>query len=107
NVLTRQDAIRIFCAFNGLPAECLEGFGTSASGMHHPFWELYSAGLLGVVVEDPEHGRPVQRFKLPHDTIGDTPAALPSADFYLIHPALDGLIRTHRLTGGYYICQHM
>jgi hypothetical protein len=107
NILTRQEVVEVYCAFNHLDAEAYEAVGPDSEGMGHPFWELYSAGLLGVVVKDPEEGRLVQRFKQPRDLVADTQSALPAVDFYLIHPSLDGLIRKQRSSGTYNRFQHI
>ncbi len=104
NILTRREVIRISYQFNYLEAECFEVFGDS-DGLFHPFWELYSAGLLGAVVPDPDGRGAWQRFKQPRDVIEDSQSALPDVQFYLIHPALNGLIRKYRPAGGYHTFQ--
>jgi hypothetical protein len=107
NILTRQELIEIYCAFNSLDLEAFAAVGPNAEVMWHPFWELYSAGLLGVVVPSREEGRAKQRFKQPSDVLDDSQSALPNVDFYLIHPSLDELIRKQRSSGSYNVFQHI
>ena len=107
NILTRRDAIRIYCDFNQLDPVRFNDVGPDSEGMRHPFWELYSAGLLGEVASDPDGGKAVQRFKQPHDLLGESQASLPLVDFYLIHPSLDGLIRKQRVSGAYHVFHHI
>jgi len=64
--------------------------------------------LLGEVASDPDGGKAVQRFKQPHDLLGESQASLPLVDFYLIHPSLDGLIRKQRVSSAaYHVFQHI
>jgi hypothetical protein len=107
NILTRQDAILVYCAFNDLNPADFPEVGPDAEGLRHPFWELYSAGLLGVVVRSQEEETARQRFKQPSDLIDDSQSALPQVDFYLIHPSLDELIRKQRASGGYNVFQRI
>src|SRR5262249_23886072 len=107
NILTRQEAIEVYCAFNGLDPAAFAAIGPDAEGMRHPFWELYCAGLLGAVVPSREGGEAKQRFKQPSDLLDDSQSALPNVDFYLIHPSLDELIRKHRSPGSYCVFQHI
>lgn len=107
NILTRQEAIDVYCAFNHLDAAAFDEVGPDWDGVGHPFWELYSAGLLGVVIHDHDEGKTVQRFKQPWDLIDDSQAALPNVAFYLIHPALDGLIRKQWASARYNVFQHI
>ena len=107
NILTRQEAVQIAFAFNHLPTDCVADFGLYSKEMHHPFWELYSAGLLGVVVKNPDDRKWVQRFKQPHQMIGNSPSAMPNVDFYVLHPALDGLISKNQCTSSYNVFQHI
>lgn len=107
NILTRQEAIRIYCEFNRIEQADFPSVGPYTEGLGHPFWELYSAGLLGVVVHDHEAGKEKQRFKQPSDLIDDSQSALPDVDFYMIHPSLDELIRKQRSSGQYNIFQHI
>jgi serine/threonine protein kinase len=107
NILTRQEAIQVYCAFNQLDADAFDHLGPDSEDLGHPFWELYSAGLLGVVVHDREEGRVVQRFKQPRDLIDSSQSALPNVGFYLIHPALDALIARQRSAGDYNVFQHI
>jgi hypothetical protein len=107
NILTRQEAIEVYCAFNGLDPAAFAAVGPDAEGMWHPFWELYGAGLLGVVVPGRDDGEAKQRFKQPSDLLEDSQTALPNVDFYLIHPSLGELIRKQRASGSYHLFQHI
>jgi hypothetical protein len=107
NILTRAEAEKLYCEFNEIDPIHLPDIGSYSEGMHHPFWELYSAGLLGVLVRDPENGSHVQRFKQPHDLLDDVPSGLPYSDFYLIHPALSGVIHRTRSAASYDNFQHI
>jgi hypothetical protein len=107
NILTRQEAIQVYCAFNDLCPADFPDVGPDAEGLRHPFWELYSAGLLGVVVQGQEDVKPRQRFKQPSDQIDDSQAALPNVAYYLIHPSLDQLIRKQRSSGNYNVFQRI
>src|SRR5262249_36506589 len=60
-----------------------------------------------VVVPDPGSHQKVQKFKQPSDMFHDSQAALPSVDFYLIHPALDWFIRKNRPKDDYRMFQHI
>ncbi|HEY8504399.1 MAG TPA: hypothetical protein VIL46_07430, partial [Gemmataceae bacterium] len=107
NVLTRADVVEVWLRFNGMGPEHAGAFEWDAPGLHHPFWELYGTGLLGVVAREPDGRAAVQRFKQPHDLTDYSRPALPEAEFYLIHPALDGFIRRHRPAGDYHLFQHI
>jgi serine/threonine protein kinase len=106
NILTRSELVAIFAEFNNLDPESCESLGTDSPELHHPFWELYNAGLLGVVGKSPDTSK-VQRFKQPSDMLDDSQTGLPGVDFYLIHPALDGLIRQYRTREPYHVFQHI
>lgn len=105
NILTRQEAITLYCKFNHCDPEGHADLDLNADNMYHPFWELYSAGLLGVVLTESD-GRKVQWFKQPHDMNDGVQSGLPNVAWYLIHPALDALIRKQR-PGTYHVCQHI
>ena len=107
NILRREEAINVWCKFNGVGPECAEVYDVDSEHFYHPFWELYSAGLVGVVVKEPDRRTAVQKFKQPHEMIPDSQSALPEADFYLVHPALDEFIRNHRQAGDYRVFQHV
>lgn len=107
NILTRQEAIEVYCAFNGLDPAAFAETGPDAEGMWHPFWELYSAGLLGAILPSREEGEIRQRFKQPSDLLDDSQSALPKVDFYLIHPSLDELIQKQRASDDYHVFQHV
>ncbi|MBW3597916.1 MAG: hypothetical protein KY475_11655, partial [Planctomycetes bacterium] len=107
NILTRDEAVRICCHFNGLAEEDYQYFYAHAEGLHHPFAELHRVGLLGTVAREPDSGRLWQQFKQPDDLIADADSALPDSPYYLLHPALDehiGQLRTHE---PYRLFQHI
>jgi hypothetical protein len=106
NILTHAEVVKTYYQFNYLDPECAP-FDHYSEKLHHPFWELYSAGLLGVVVQDPGSHQKVQKFKQPLDMFHDSHSALPSVDFYLIHPALDWFIRKNRPKDDYHVFQHI
>jgi hypothetical protein len=106
NILTHAEVVKIYYQFNYLDPECA-AFDHYSDKLHHPFWELYSAGLLGVVVGDPGSQQKVQKFKQPSDIFHDSQAALPTVDYYLIHPALDWLIRKNRSKDDYHLFMHI
>jgi serine/threonine protein kinase len=106
NILTHAEVVKAYYQFNYLDPECA-GFDHYSEKLHHPFWELYSAGLLGVVVQDPGSNQKVQKFKQPLDMFHDSQVALPTVEFYLIHPALDWFIRTNRPRDDYHLFQHI
>jgi serine/threonine protein kinase len=107
NILTRPEVEQLYCQFNEIDPRYLPDIGSYSEGMRHPFWELYSAGLLGVLARDPDNGGHVQRFKQPHDLLDDAPSGLPYSDVYLIHPALSGVIQRTRSTASYDNFQHI
>jgi hypothetical protein len=106
NILTHAELIKIYYLFNYLDPDCT-AFDHYSEKLHHPFWELYSAGLLGVVIQDQGSHQKVQKFKQPSDMFHDSQAALPTVDFYLIHPALDWFIRKNRPKDDYHLFQHI
>lgn len=107
NILTRDEAIGICCRLNNISPDAYEFYASDSAQLHHPFCELYRAGLLGVVATDPDSHTAVQRFKQPHDLVNDFESSVPETPFYLIHPALDGCIRKYRTTGVYNVFQHV
>jgi serine/threonine protein kinase len=106
NILTHADVVKAYYQFNYLDPEC-PPFDHYSEKLHHPFWELFSAGLLGIVVQDPDTQERVQKFKQPSEIFHDSQVALPAVDFYLIHPALDWFIRKNRPKDDYHLFQHM
>lgn len=58
----------------------------------HPFCAMFKLGLLGYVGRDAEQGEDVQIFSLPGEHALEDVCVLPTAQIYLIHPALDDLI---------------
>jgi hypothetical protein len=105
NILTHAELVKIYYLFNYLDPDCT-AFDHYSEKLH-PFWELYSAGLLGVVVQDQGRHQKGQKFKQPSDMFHDSQVALPTVDFYLIHPALDWFIRKNRPKDDYHLFQHI
>ncbi|MFG0334780.1 MAG: serine/threonine protein kinase [Maioricimonas sp. JB049] len=96
NILEKAEAIHICEQFNGLEPGTLRHFGEDSSEIFHPFRDLYFAGLLGTVAEDPESGGATQRFRRPNDSLSHAAAELPDSPVLLLHPALDTFIRSQR-----------
>lgn len=96
NILEWDEAIRVCEQFNGLEPGTLQHFGEDSSEIFHPFRDLYFAGLLGTVAEDPESGGATQRFRRPNDSLSHAAAELPDSPVLLLHPALDTYIRSQR-----------
>lgn len=107
NVLTRDEAIRVYFRFNEIDEEHAASFDLYVEGMLHPFWELYSAGLLGVVARDPDSGRTFQRFKQPHDAMVYTQSALPDVEHYFLHPALNHMVDQSRSDEDYRVFRYV
>ncbi len=106
NILTRKEAESIYCRFNDIATADFGAIDPHADQYDHPFWEMYSAGLLGILSEDLDSQRMVQEFKQPHDMIHDSQSALPNVDYYFIHPSLDRHIR-NLSAGSYHVFQHI
>ena len=98
NVLTREDVVDIWCSFHGLGRAYFELHGRDSDDVYHPFRELYDCGLLGIVTSEPGADQQQQRFRQPHDAAVGFRRRLPRSRFYLLHPALEALVR--RLSGG-------
>ncbi|MEN1680150.1 MAG: hypothetical protein AAGJ46_11195 [Planctomycetota bacterium] len=107
NILDREEAVRLAEEFNGLSPGALQHFGEESDRVFHPFRDLYVTGLLGVVQQDAETGRPVQRFRRPHEGLGIDAAALPESAVYLIHPTLEDFVRSQRTHGRFLQFQHV
>lgn len=107
NILEKPEAVRVCERFNGLEPGTLQHFGEDSSDIHHPFRDLYLAGLLGVIVSDPERGRIVQRFRRPNDLLVQSATEIPDSPVFLIHPALDTFIRSQRTRGPFLQYQHI
>lgn len=58
----------------------------------HVFCMLYRTGLLGHVHEDRVTGKCLQRFLAPGEGTFDPDGTLPTADYYLVHPVLSGVV---------------
>jgi hypothetical protein len=105
NVLTREEAIRISCRFNGLTENDYPLYQMHAEGLYHPFCDLHRVGLLGVIDREPNGGKMRQRFQQPDDLIADLEWTVPDSPFYLLHPALDGHISQLHRGPGYRLFQ--
>jgi hypothetical protein len=91
NVLTKVDIERI----SEIYTSDMEKHGCETDGSN-PFVALYRLGLLGVVrrTRDQEY---VQIFRQPHEIEREeVTISLPDEKFYLIHPALDEIIKESR-----------
>ncbi len=102
NILERHQINQLTARFNGLPDEAIEHF-ESMPDLYQPFQELYLAGVLGVVAEEPDGRGHYQHFKQPDDLMGNLEFQLPDSSFYLIHPALDVFIQKNRSKKGYQV----
>ncbi len=107
NILDKSAAVRVCERFNGLEPGTLQHFGEDSSDIHHPFRDLYLAGLMGVLVSDPERGRIVQRFRRPNDLLVQSATEIPESSVFLIHPALDTFIRSQRTRSPFLQYQHI
>src|SRR5262249_45438602 len=77
-----------------------------SNDIHHPFRDLYLGGLLGVIVDVPERGTMIQRFRRPRDPLLHA-VQLPESPVYLMHPALETFIRLQRTIAPFLQFQHM
>ncbi len=109
NILSREEILQICADYNEhIQAEDLkELLKHQSSDYHHPFCELYNAGLLGVVAPGPIEERKIQRFKQPNDLLTEGSLRLPRGDFYLIHPSLHFLIQKHSQDDAYLIFRYI
>lgn len=90
NILTRAEAIAISEEFNGLELGTIQYLGAESSEIHHPFRDLYLAGLLGCLEDDAAAGVQRQRFRQPYDSVSNF--IVPESAYYFIHPALNHVI---------------
>lgn len=93
NILSRSDAVKICAAFNGVPEHVVRDFGEDSDEIFHPFQDLYLAGLLGIITEQPDTALVIQRFRRPDDLVSTNGTDLPKSPWYFIHPALSAFIR--------------
>jgi hypothetical protein len=96
NILTRDELGAIADQFD---ASCPPANGRrfTHNGKQHPFCDLWTCGLLGVVNDDHlQNAVVMQRFKQPHEPGSGFPGCIPTADYYLLHPSLHASIRTER-----------
>lgn len=107
NILSREEAVRISCEFNGLTAGDYQFFHADAAGLYHPFSDLHRVGLLGVVAREPDGGKLWQKFKQPEDFIADVESSLPDSPYYVLHPALDDHIAQLHTSRPYRLFQHV
>jgi hypothetical protein len=87
NILTRAEAIQICEEFNGLEPGTIPFLGEESPEIHHPFRDLYLAGLLGCLEADAATGALLQRFRQPYDSVSSL--VVPESAYYFIHPALN------------------
>ncbi|MEY3173918.1 MAG: Serine/threonine-protein kinase PknB [Planctomycetota bacterium] len=93
NILSRSDAVSLCARFNGVTEAVVRDFGEDSQEIFHPFQDLYLAGLLGIVTQQPETGFSMQRFRRPDDLVSTDGTDLPNSPWYFIHPALSAYIR--------------
>ena len=106
NILEPYQVKQLTAEFNGLPTEAIEHY-ENLDDLFQPFKELYLAGVLGIVLEDPSDGSRYQHFKKPDDLINHLNFQLPNSKFYLMHPALDVFIQKSRARKDYQIFQQI
>ncbi|MCA9072855.1 MAG: protein kinase, partial [Planctomycetaceae bacterium] len=107
NILSREEAVAISAAYNGISSESLQQFGEESPELFHPFRDLYMTGLLGNIAEDQDTDRLLQKFRQPEDQFSDLATELPNSDYYFLHPALSGFVRRHRSNADFYVYQHV
>ena len=101
NVLSRSELVEISSAFNDIDPNLYGELYTSGNIFAHPFCELWSCGLLGVVQQENADDPPTQRFKQRYDRAESCAHALPSGEHYLLHPSLQAAIHRSRDGAGY------
>jgi hypothetical protein len=102
NILVRSEITAIAREFTLFGAAAPADESSNCAGELHPFCELWSCGLLGVVSEDyMRNGVMSQRFKQPHESGFDLPRSLPVAEYYMLHPSLHATVKTQRGGDGY------
>jgi serine/threonine protein kinase len=106
NILERHQIKQLTARFNGLPDSAIEHF-ENLTDLYRPFQELCLAGVLGVIVDDPDGDGQYQHFKQPDDLMGNLEFQLPDSAFYLVHPALDVFIQKNRPKKGYQVFQQI
>ncbi|MCA9654239.1 MAG: serine/threonine protein kinase [Myxococcales bacterium] len=104
-VLTYDELVEVWCRLHGVAREYFTSYGRDSPDVYHPFRELYDCGVLGIVARD--GGRPVQRFKQPHDAIDGLHHELPRSSVYLLHPALDALVLRLGQGDGHHLFRHV
>lgn len=94
NILSREQISEIGKGYNTLGDTELD---VSDTGYIHPICALYKCGLLGWV--GPVIGDSVneQKFEKPGEKIFLGNHVTPPSDYYIVHPSLDSLIRTHSM----------
>jgi serine/threonine protein kinase len=107
NILEKSEVVRVCEEFNGLEPGSLRHFGEDSDAIFHPFLDLYLAGLLGVVRQDSESVQAFQRFRRPHDALTHSATDLPDSPVYLLHPAMDTLLRALRAREPFLQYQHV
>jgi len=100
NILTRQEVRELSRRFNRLDTAAADAEALAEAG-YDPFLELWSCGLLGCVEDDLVDDASTQRFKQPHDSFRADIRRLPESPYYLLHPALQTLVKQQRAGDGY------
>ena len=107
NILSREDAITVCAAYNGITHEMIRDFGEDASEIFHPFQDLYLAGLLGVVAVQHDSEVAIQKFRGPDDLINSHGSDLPNSAWYFLHPALSSFVRDLQKSSTFQHFQHV
>lgn len=85
-ILSKNKLQQIFLYYNGLDSTTDP---RTAANVEHPFFELYSIGLLGFLEPEPGAIKKIQKFKLPSDPEArEQENQLPHSEFYFLHPCL-------------------
>lgn len=107
NILSRDDAIAVCAAFNGISREVVRDFGEDASEIFHPFQDLYLAGLLAVVAVQQDSEALIQKFRGPDDIVNNLGSDLPTSSWYFLHPALSSFVRDLQRSSDFLHFQHV
>lgn len=90
NILTLNDLIEVCSKYNG-KKDCMPNDCINCDSLHF-FCNMYYSGLLGIV-RNRLNNIPMQYFLSPgEETLFDR-KILPQSDYYLIHPALNNIIK--------------
>lgn len=91
NILTREETEEICFELNGINREYYNHLDYPKKEILHPFCDLFSCGLLGVITRSTDNQN-VIKFKQPKDIVSFFPTLMPNVDLYFIHPSLQRVI---------------